>query len=103
MPDSGSPKDDPFVKEVQKYKVGDVVEVNFNGEGNWDLAQIHSAYSNNYYSVFFSDCSQEFATFPERMRPTNKTIVVEFPTYSPTFSEPEPKSESENEKGNPKA
>ena len=52
-----------------KFKVGDIVEVNFAGEGVWDKAQIYAAHSDNYYSVFFEDCTQEIATFAERIRP----------------------------------
>ena len=50
------------------YNVGDMVEVNFAGEGKWIEAEIYASYSNNYYSVFFDDCTQEIATFASRMR-----------------------------------
>jgi len=69
LPDDGKAKKNDFVKDVAKYKVGDVVEVNSGGGGVWYQAQIYSAYSNNHYSVFFDACTEEIATFDERMRP----------------------------------
>lgn len=51
------------------YKVGDTVWANFAGEGTWSRAEIYAAYSNDFYSVFFRDCSQEIATFADRLRP----------------------------------
>lgn len=73
MPDDGKAKNDDFVKDVvAKYKVGDVVEVNYAGNGDWEEAEIYSAYSNSYYSVVFDDCTQEIATFDERMRPITR-------------------------------
>ena len=72
MPDDGKAKNDDFVKDVvAKYKVGDV---NYAGNGDWEEAEIYSAYSNSYYSVVFDDCTQEIATFDERMRP-HKAIL----------------------------
>ena len=58
---------------TNKYKVGDVVETNFAGEGSWFEGEIYAAYSDNYYSVFFEDCTTEIATFAKRMRPINTT------------------------------
>ena len=62
-------------KTTAMYQVGDIVEVNFAGQGEWELGEIYSTYSNNYYSVFFKDCTQETATFEARMRPTNKSVT----------------------------
>jgi hypothetical protein len=75
LPGAGSKANFKPNHSNNKYEVGDLVEVNFAGEGEWEQAEIYSAYSNNYYSVFFDDCSTEIATFDERMRPmaaTNK-------------------------------
>lgn len=55
------------------YEIGDIVNVDFAGSGKWEPGQIYAAYSNNYYSVFFRDCSQEIATFAGRMKPYNIT------------------------------
>jgi hypothetical protein len=60
---------------VAKYKIGDIVEANFAGEGDWYPAEIYAAYSDNYYSVFFEDCTQEIATYDERLRPPRTKIA----------------------------
>jgi hypothetical protein len=54
------------------YKIGDVLNVNYAGAGNWDPGEIYAIYSDNFYSVFFEDCTQEIATFAERMKPLKK-------------------------------
>ena len=71
-----------FDKTPATYEIGDVVEVNYAGGGGWEVGEIYSIYSNNYYSVFFEDCSQEIATFEARMRPTNN--IPTFSTSNPT-------------------
>jgi len=77
-------------KTSARYQVGDVVEANYKGDGFWDIAEVYTVYSNNFYSVFFEDCSQEIGTFEERLRPTNKTGNLEMPgdttdTVAPTI------------------
>lgn len=69
------------------YKVGDIVEANFGGEGDWYPAEIYAAYSNNHYSIFFNDCTQEIATSDKRLRPTNVTMHaadIDSSTETPT-------------------
>ena len=51
------------------YKIGDVVNVNYAGAGNWQPGEIYACYSNNYYSVVFEDCTQEITTNTDRMKP----------------------------------
>ena len=51
------------------YKIGDVVNVNYAGTGNWQPGEIYACYSNNYYSVVFEDCTQEITTNADRMKP----------------------------------
>jgi len=52
-----------------KYKIGDVVDVNYAGAGKWQPGEIYAIYSDNFYSVAFKDCTQEIATFADRMKP----------------------------------
>jgi hypothetical protein len=76
LPGDGSKANIKQENSSNKYEVGDLVEVNFAGEGEWYPAEIYSTYSNNYYSVLFEDCTQEIATFDERMRPINKAFLA---------------------------
>lgn len=56
------------------YKVGDVVQANYKGDGYWSWAEITAVHSNGFYNIIFlSDCSEEIATFEERLRLTGNT------------------------------
>ena len=56
------------------YKVGDVVQANYKGDGYWSWAEITAVHANGYYNVIFlTDCSEEIATFEERLRLTGDT------------------------------
>jgi len=74
LPNQFKPNIDDGVETVNQFKVGDVVEANWAGQGVWKLASIYGAYSNDFYSVLFADCVQEIATSADRLRPTSKTV-----------------------------
>lgn len=76
LPGSGSKANIKRDNSNNTYEVGDLVAVNFAGEGKWFEGEIYSSYSNNFYSVFFDDCSQEIATFAERILPINKSVLA---------------------------
>ncbi len=58
---------------VPSYQVGDVVQANYKGDGYWYWAEISKVHSNGYYNIFFlGDCSEEIATFDERLRRTGE-------------------------------
>lgn len=55
------------------YKVGDVVQANYKGDGNWLWAEVTKVHSNGYYNVLFAeDCTEEIATFGARLRVKGK-------------------------------
>jgi len=61
-------------EEGPSYKVGDIVQANYKGDGNWYWAEIYTVHSNGYYNIFFlGDCSEEIATFDERLRLQGET------------------------------
>jgi len=86
LPGSGSKANIKRDNSNNTYEVGDLVAVNFAGEGKWYEGEIYSSYSNNFYSVFFEDCSQEIATFADRMLPINKSVLAA--SFLPANSEP---------------
>ena len=54
-------------KEV--YKVGDVVQANYRGDGHWFWAEVSAVHANGFYSVHYAeDCNEEFATWASRLR-----------------------------------
>ena len=56
------------------YKVGDVVQANYKGDGYWSWAEITAVHTNGYYNVIYlGDCSEEIATFEKRLRLTGET------------------------------
>jgi len=55
------------------YKVGDVVQANYKGDGHWLWAEVSKVHSNGYYNVLFAeDCTEEIATFGARLRRKGK-------------------------------
>lgn len=57
----------------ETYKVGDIVQADYKGDGYWQWAEVVEVYSNGFYSVmYFEDCSEEIATFGARMRRSGK-------------------------------
>ena len=51
------------------YKVGDLVEANYKGEGEWSLAEISNVFPDEYYNViYFDDCTEEIAISGSRIR-----------------------------------
>lgn len=55
------------------YKVGDIVQANYKGDGYWFWAEVGKVHSNGYYNIFFAeDCSEEIASPENRLRRTGK-------------------------------
>ena len=55
------------------YKVGDIVQANYKGDGYWMWAEVSAVLSNGFYNVFYAeDCSEEIATYGARMRQSGK-------------------------------
>lgn len=59
------------------YDIGEIIDVNFAGEGRWYPAEIYATYSGNYYSVFYEDCTQEICTYGNRIRTMESTVTSE--------------------------
>lgn len=58
-----------YNKEDSTYKVGDVVQANYHGDGVWSWAEVSAVYSDEYYNVFYlEDCGEEIATFGALLR-----------------------------------
>lgn len=55
------------------FKVGDVVQANYKGDGFWFWAEVGKVHSNGYYNIFFAeDCSEEIASPGFRLRRSGK-------------------------------
>ena len=58
-----------------EYKVGDVVQANYKGDGYWMWAEVSAVFPQDFYNVFYYDgCTEEIATFAARLRREGETV-----------------------------
>eukprot|EP00527_Entomoneis_sp_CCMP2396_P008297 CAMPEP_0198141778 /NCGR_PEP_ID=MMETSP1443-20131203/4718_1 /TAXON_ID=186043 /ORGANISM="Entomoneis sp., Strain CCMP2396" /LENGTH=522 /DNA_ID=CAMNT_0043804617 /DNA_START=143 /DNA_END=1711 /DNA_ORIENTATION=- len=63
------------LQDTEVYKVGDIVQENYEGAGDWSWAEVSAVYPNGYYNVcYFPDCDEFVATFGARMRRTGEVV-----------------------------
>jgi hypothetical protein len=53
----------------ETFEIGDIVQADYQGDGDWLWAEVVAVHSNGYYNVvYLEDCSEEIGTFGARMR-----------------------------------
>lgn len=65
------PESYPQSSNVQ-FKVGDVVQANYKGDGYWAWGQVTTVFSNGFVNIMYTDCTEEVATFSGRLRRTGE-------------------------------